>query len=60
MADHWHAPGTTQQSLPCQAAHVGHIRVVDRKAKDSVSTGCQFNANTLTHKRTDKRLLHLG
>lgn len=36
VADHRHTPGATQQSLPSQTAHVGHICVVDREAKDPV------------------------
>lgn len=34
MPDDGDAPGPAQESLSGTAAHVGHIRVVDRKPKD--------------------------
>lgn len=39
VADHRHAPGSAEQSLPGQAAHVGHVRVVHREAKHPVGQG---------------------
>lgn len=35
MADDGNAPRSSQQTLPGQSAHVGHVRVVHREAKDS-------------------------
>lgn len=34
MADDGDAPRSAQEPLPCQSAHVGHVRIVDREAKD--------------------------
>ena len=34
VADHGHAPRPTQQPLPGQAAHVGHVCVVHRETED--------------------------
>lgn len=34
MADNRNAPWSAQEPLPCQSAHVGHVRIVDWKAKD--------------------------
>ena len=34
VADNWDTPWSAQQPLPRQSAHVGHVRIVDREAKD--------------------------
>lgn len=38
MPDDWDTPGTSQQPLPGQTTHVGHVSVVDRKTKDPEDT----------------------
>lgn len=39
MANNRHAPRPAQQPLPRQSTHVGHVRVVDRKAEDPAGGG---------------------
>lgn len=49
VADHRDAPRPAQQPLPRQAAHVGHVRVVDWEAKDPEQAGAEKQADFLIH-----------
>lgn len=50
MANDRHAPRPAQQPLPRQSTHVGHVRVVDRKAEDPAG-GEKAEAEEEPHQR---------
>ena len=46
VPDDRHTPGPAQQLLPCTAAHVGHVSVVDGESKDPKGGNITKSSNT--------------
>lgn len=57
VADNRDAPWPAQEPLPCQSAHVGHVRIVDWEAKDpdrKTSQTTKYKTTKRTDSQTDK------
>lgn len=58
VADDRHAPGPAEEPLPCQSAHVGHVRIVDWEAKDPLHLSAPEYVFLLVHE--DREVLVLA
>lgn len=59
MSDDRHAPGPSQQLLAGTAAHVGHVCVVHRKAKDPFELSAPQNIFFAIHDNREKLVFPL-